>query len=196
VPEREECEVSADMPAIYSGAVDLRDKLIVYLRGFISDAENATSGPWQVWDGPDYVGGGRDLCIGAGEKWLFNMDHRICEARDHHIFHCELKDATDIASTGAGCELCLSDENLENGSPLSECRHTDIITAEQRANANLMAASRTLVPMLARAILAEIDRHHTVAAYDDGRLWCAGCETPCPCPVVSRFAGALKADGR
>lgn len=33
--------------------------------------EAATSGPWCIWDGPAYVGGGHDLCIGApNDVWI------------------------------------------------------------------------------------------------------------------------------
>lgn len=37
--------------------------------------EAATSGPWCIWDGPAYVGGGHDLCIGApNEVWITNVE--------------------------------------------------------------------------------------------------------------------------
>lgn len=38
--------------------------------------KKATKGPWKQWRGPQYVGGGEDICIGAGDTWLANMDHR------------------------------------------------------------------------------------------------------------------------
>lgn len=103
---------------------------------------NHTPGEWDIWDGPEYSGGGRDLCIGAGETWLFNMDHRNCEARDHHMFHCTLEDRALIADTGQCCELCLSDENLKKGPPYPECQHADLITDEQHANAVLITLAR------------------------------------------------------
>lgn len=39
--------------------------------------EESTPGPWCLWRGPLYVGGGEDICIGAGDTWLANMDHRV-----------------------------------------------------------------------------------------------------------------------
>lgn len=101
---------------------------------------NHTPGEWDIWDGPEYVGGGRDLCIGAGETWLFNMDHRDCQARDHHVFHCTPQERTMIADTGQVCELCLSEESL--GPPFPQCPHADLITEEQRANAVLITLAR------------------------------------------------------
>src|SRR5208283_2376298 len=46
-------------------------KKLALLRELESKAEPT---PWDVWDGPSYCGGGKDLCIGSGEKWLANMD--------------------------------------------------------------------------------------------------------------------------
>ena len=44
----------------------------------------ATPGPWALWRGPRYVGGGEDICLGAGETWLANMDHRAnYDPREH-----------------------------------------------------------------------------------------------------------------
>jgi hypothetical protein len=44
----------------------------------------STGGKWSVWDGPEYFFGGRDLCIGAGDDWLANMDERHCINYDEH----------------------------------------------------------------------------------------------------------------
>ena len=54
--------------------------------------EAATEGPWNIWGGPAYAGGGEDLCIGAGKEWVVNMDHRISCAHDRHfeIDHCDI----------------------------------------------------------------------------------------------------------
>jgi hypothetical protein len=108
-----------------------------------------TPGPWEVWEGPEYVGGGRDLCIGAGEKWLFNMDHRNCVARDHHWGLCNPAVSTDIASTGGICDECCTGKPF--GSP---CPHSDVITAEQRANARLIAAAPELREALVQVVKA------------------------------------------
>jgi len=82
---------------------------------------NHTPGPWKLWRGPQYVGGGEDICIGAGDTWLANMDHRYprCEnvyARDHNDDECD---------------IC----TIDSGE----------ITAEQLANANLIAAAPELL---------------------------------------------------
>jgi len=95
--------------------------------------EKATKGPWKVWDGPDYVGGGRDLCIGSGETWLVNMDHRRCQNQAHHIgCHddgCKLEGDADVCSVG------------------------DSVTAEQKSTAGFIAAcGSNLDPILRDAL--------------------------------------------
>ena len=89
--------------------------------------EKATPGPWQIWDGPEYVGGGRDLCIGSGETWLANMDHRMCRNYHHHVCcpgGCGLDGDTDICSVGYP------------------------ISAEQQAHAAFLAHAREDIPYL------------------------------------------------
>lgn len=95
----------------------------------------ATSGPWCVWDGPEYVGGGRDLCIGSGgDKWIANMDERNCRTLDQSKAHGDEHDAPDV------CPIC--------------SLGSDDITKEQRGTADFIAAARTLLP----AALDEIER--------------------------------------
>lgn len=114
------------------------------LRGVIGErlarAERATPGPWQVWSGHLYVGGGADLCIGSGETWLANMDHRTCTARPCHQGQCDLESDSDIAST-SGCRC------------REECPHENHITEEQAANADFIAAARQEHPQAHRALL-------------------------------------------
>ena len=76
--------------------------------------EAATKGPWKVWDGPSYCGGGADLCIGQGEKWLCNMGHRQVEG---HNPGCETK----------GCVICfdITKEQQANAELIADAR-TDI----------------------------------------------------------------------
>lgn len=92
-----------------------------------------TLGPWKVWEGPEYMGGGMDLCIGAGETWLFNMDHRnsLCkkEQKDGWFAHLDSDTECDICSGGG-------DEK---------------ITEEQRATAHLIAAAPEMYEMLSKA---------------------------------------------
>ncbi len=83
-----------------------------------------TPGPWCVWDGPAYVGGGRDLCIGAGDTWLANMDHRDCVRRDEHT------DAYTTCGPEDDAAICTIDTE---------------ITEEQEANARLIAAAPELL---------------------------------------------------
>lgn len=85
-----------------------------------------TPGPWCIWDGPSYVGGGRDLCIGAGKTWLANMDHRNCENRDCHIGTCKNSPCAGEPHTS----ICTIDTE---------------ITEEQEANARLIAAAPELL---------------------------------------------------
>lgn len=77
-----------------------------------------TDKPWDLWRGPRFVGGGEDICIGAGKNWLANMDHREpkCDqimSEDHH--------------DDESCPICSID--------------SDKITEEQLANAKLMQKS-------------------------------------------------------
>ena len=108
-----------------------------------------TPGPWDIWEGADYVGGASDLCIGAGEKWLFNMEHRVCEARDCHWNVCRLRNDITIAETGE----CCADE---------ECKHATHITDEQRANARLIAAAPDLLEACRRVV--ELTASHRLLA--------------------------------
>ena len=110
-----------------------------------------TSGPWSVWSGPDYVGGGADLCIGAGETWLANMDHRNCINREQHqcggtFEPCRCEGDTDICST-SGCRCG------------GECPEANHISEEQMANARLIAAAPDLLEALKKAlyVLDELD---------------------------------------
>ena len=111
-----------------------------------------TKGPWLVWNGPEFVGGGADLCIGAGERWLLNMDHRAVEV-DSRGFSEQTKDFEFLPE----CDIAT----------LATCE--DRITGEQRANAEFMAAAREDIPALlaaldeARAELARMQNAHTRA---------------------------------
>ncbi len=113
----------------------------------------ATPGPWSVWDGPAYMGGGRDLCIGAGETWLMNMNERQCRRKHEHWETCGEADWTDICSVDA-----------------------DDITAEQIATANLIAASRTLLP----AALDALEKCRAAL----GRIAARGCHGFLPDPAT------------
>ena len=109
-----------------------------------------TSGPWEVWSGTDYVGGGADLCIGAGETWLANMDHRNCANREQHLCGgtfepCRREGDTDICST-SGCRCG------------GECPEANHISEEQMANARLIAAAPDQNETL-RAEAAFLRRH-------------------------------------
>jgi hypothetical protein len=100
----------------------------------LAKAEKATEGPWKIWNGPEYVGGGADLCIGAGDKWLSNMDHRNCQNRLHHL----------------GCH----DDGCKLEGDADVCSFTSEISEEQSANAALIAAARTLLPAALTDLLA------------------------------------------
>ena len=126
-----------------------------------------TKGPWLVWNGPEFVGGGADLCIGAGERWLLNMDHRAVEER---FWLSQMKANPNYVVDSRGFS-----EQTKDFEFLPECDIAtlatceDRITAEQRANAEFMAAAREDVPALlaaldeARAELARMQNAHTRA---------------------------------
>ena len=131
----------------------------------------ATPGPWSVWSGPDYVGGGADLCIGAGETWLANMDHRNCVNREQHLCGgtfepCRREGDTDICST-SGCRCG------------GECPEANHISEEQMANARLISAA----PDLLEACKGVYDEHEHDHA-------------PRQCFVCDKLAAAIaKAEG-
>ena len=85
-----------------------------------------TPGPWKIWEGEEYEGGGADLCIGRGDTWLANMDHRT--PRCPQIM--------DNGHNMDDCDICSIDAKG--------------VTDEQRANAHLIAAA----PVMAEAIEA------------------------------------------
>jgi len=93
--------------------------------------KETTPGPWQIWDGPEYCGGGKDLCIGAGEDWLANMDHRIGADYEERVNH----EGSECSDTN--CAICSTNE---------------LVTIEQQNNANFIAESRTLLPSLALSV--------------------------------------------
>lgn len=84
----------------------------------------ATKGPWQIWRGPEFAGGGEDICIGAGEKWLANMEHRSSPCKDFNAPEHD-NDSCDICSTCA-----------------------DDITAEEVKNSEFIVHSREDIPWL------------------------------------------------
>lgn len=106
----------------------------------------ATSGPWNVWDGPAYVGGGKDLCIGAGKDWLANMDHR----------RCEYKRYMEMRAAGFSPQDCPQFRECDPPGQCDVCQiaDDDEITKEQQANADFIAESRVAVP----ALIAEVER--------------------------------------
>lgn len=92
----------------------------------------ATPGAWDIWRGIEYAGGGEDICIGAGETWLANMDHRRCAQEGEHIqAGCRPEPTTDICT-------------IDTGS----------LTAEEVANATLIAKMRNALPSLLAAARA------------------------------------------
>jgi len=121
----------------------------------------ATPGPWSVWSGPDYVGGGADLCIGAGETWLANMDHRNCVNREQHMCGgsfepCKREGDTDVCST-SGCRCG------------DECPEANHISEEQMANARLIAAAPDLLEAARGMVTAS--REST-----DPMAWISACD--------------------
>lgn len=93
-----------------------------------------TPGPWELWRGPRYVGGGEDICIGAGETWLANMDHRA--SRCPGVYDMAADAAEDWAHKN--CPICTIDDPE--------------ISSEQLANARLIAAAPDLLEALERIV--------------------------------------------
>jgi hypothetical protein len=137
-----------------------------------------TAGPWQVWSGPSYVGGGADLCIGAGETWLANMDHRNCINSERHVCGgdfepCKREKNTDICST-VGCRC---------GDVCPEENH---ISEEQMANARLIASAPELLEAL-RSLMG------TVKAMDELDSW-IGERCGVPEAIINADAAIAKAE--
>lgn len=120
----------------------MQDERLEYIRNL---AAKATKGPWRVWNGPAYEGGGKDLCVGAGEEWLVNMDHRRCEYKRH----LEMRAAGYRPEELPGFRECDPPDQCDVCSLVDD----DEITAEQQANADFIAEAREIVPEL----LAEIE---------------------------------------
>jgi hypothetical protein len=119
-------------------------------------AKAATEGPWNIWDGPEYCGGGADLCIGAGETWLANMDHRYGIRHNERVAH----------------DQTISDGRLKEHAPgdCDICSITDHVTREQQANATFIANARADVPELVaevRALVKALEESRWALDYDD-----------------------------
>jgi len=92
--------------------------------------EKFTKGPWQLWRGQKYIGGGEDICIGAGDTWLANMDHRVHPHSDPFPREGWLQVSE--------CDVC----SIDSGD----------ITEEQLANAYLIAAAPEMYYLLQKAL--------------------------------------------
>ena len=89
--------------------------------------DNSTPGVWSIWDGPAYCGGGKDLCIGAGEDWIANMDHRYGENYKERVSHDSAGDCKN-----PDCHICSFSED---------------VTKEQSANALFITkAKNEIIP--------------------------------------------------
>jgi hypothetical protein len=124
--------------------------------------EAATKGPWNVWPGPEYVGGGEDMCIGAGEQWLANMDHRVPRCP-------QIMD--DGHPDDDQCDICSLD------SPR--------ISKEQDANAEFIAHARADVPWLLDRI-AELEGALRAAEWG-GMEWSYSDEAVYYCPCCGKL---------
>ena len=110
----------------------------------------ATAAPWIVWDGPEYLGGGRDVAIGAWDsKWITNMDHRMV-----------VEPAVRHEHARTGCDPGNTDIGLPGSCPI--CSFGDEITAEQAANARFIVAARTRWPERVRQLREALDRDRSI----------------------------------
>lgn len=108
-----------------------------------------TPGPWVIWEGFPFEGGGADLCIGRGETWLANMDHRNPRCPQIHDNGHRMDD----------CDICSIDAKG--------------ITEEQRANAHLIAAAPELYAKLEKFrnwMTRLADQNHEMAKSYRGRF--------------------------
>lgn len=117
-------------------------------------AEAATPGPWIVWNGPEYEGGGADLCIGAGETWLANMDHRINGQNPFGFPGWAQVSECDIAST--------SDEQAANAAFIAAADPTTLLALVDEVER-------------LRARVAELEEQVSWGC-EEGCGDCAGCE--------------------
>lgn len=102
-------------------------------------AEAATPGPWRVWDGPSFVGGGHDLCIGAGDDWLANMDHRYGDNYLERLKHETESGHSTLDAWPPDCQICSFSEEVDQ---------------EQARNAEFIARAREDIPRLVATIRA------------------------------------------
>ena len=134
-------------------------------------AEGVTPGQWNVWEGPLYVGGGADLCIGQGDKWLANMDHR--EPRCPQINeHGHDPDACDICTIDADG---VTDEQRSNARWIAWCGANRLAICDaldeletlreeiQSMRSAMLAAHDSLAECGAKRTLAAATPWHTVA---------------------------------
>jgi hypothetical protein len=127
----------------------------------------ATDGPWDVWEGPEYKGGGADFCIGSGPSWLANMDRRFpagwtdfesvqgMSAEEQEEFLEEVRKANKEHELAGDCDVVSLEARIDE--------EGELISIEQAANADLIALSRTAVPHL----LAIIDGLQEELARED-----------------------------
>ena len=111
-------------------------QLIARMRGL---ADMATPQPWDIWDGPTFVGGGADLCIGAGKDWVANMDHRYGPDYLERVKHENDSGHAEMEGWPPDCGICSFNEDA---------------TQEERDNAAFIVASRSAVPELCARLAA------------------------------------------
>lgn len=103
------------------------------MQQFIAESEKvceaASAGPWRVWNGPEFCGGGHDLCIGAGENWLANMDHRAHPNREEA--EKDIHEEHAHSSERYECDICSFSAE---------------ISKEQWNNAQFIVHARTALP--------------------------------------------------
>jgi hypothetical protein len=125
----------------------------------------ATQGPWYVWDGPAYEGGGKDLCIGAwDEECLAAMDHRGRAGDPEQI-------AAHAHDRVAGDVMNLGDRAAGRPGACPICSMSEAITAEQAANARLIVEARTRWPLRVEQLRKALDRSRRVGMSARDAAW-------------------------
>lgn len=149
------------------GALDPADvesrveRLYADLEGDAMIFAGATQGPWRVWDGPEFFGGGKDLCIGAWDgKWLANMDHREVISREERFAHAEEHPACDPGKDGKG---------RPGSCPI--CSFSHVISDEQAANARFITEARSRWPLRVDQLRVTLDRLRRIGILARDAAW-------------------------
>jgi hypothetical protein len=141
------------------------------------------------------MGGGRDLCIGAGSTWLANMDHRVPGDVITDDEEPTKEEADKILK--AFSEVKRDYHKLKGWRQVNESDIATIdslsreITLEQKANADTICKLRNYLPQ----IIEELEKLEDLKdAYSKGRSEASGLGNKMPCGHLERYNYELTND--